>query len=137
MPRYIKTFVQIEKFVTNADSNMPATFGWYKYYRSNLFGLCKATYETLKPQHGLVMFTLYGTCRAIVIRYREQYGNLYTIFELTALPGFRKSRVLKIAPYLSLETGSPERAKQKTKMCDAPSGLSVNTHRFTWGVAPG
>jgi hypothetical protein len=50
-----------------------------------------------------------------LIRYRDQYGDLYTIFELTSLPGFRKSRVLKIAPYLSLETGRSKRVERKKK----------------------
>lgn len=47
-----------------------------------------------------------------LIRYRENYGQLYSVLELAALPGFRKSRIMEIAPLLTVKAGKyvhPER----------------------------
>jgi len=50
-----------------------------------------------------------------LIRYRERYGNLYSVFELAVLPGFRKSRLIKIAPYLTVDTGKQVRPDKKNQ----------------------
>lgn len=42
----------------------------------------------------------------VLIEYRNEFGNLYSIYELASLTGFRVSRIRKIACYLTVETGS-------------------------------
>ena len=41
----------------------------------------------------------------VLIKYREDFGELYSIYELGELTGFRISRLRKIAAYLTVETG--------------------------------
>ena len=41
----------------------------------------------------------------VLIKYREDFGELYSIYELGELSGFRNSRLSKIAAYLTVETG--------------------------------
>ncbi|MEN8229923.1 MAG: hypothetical protein ABFS38_17315 [Bacteroidota bacterium] len=40
----------------------------------------------------------------VLIKYREEFGELYSIYELGELRGFRISRLRKIAAYLTVET---------------------------------
>jgi len=37
----------------------------------------------------------------VLLKYREQYGPLYSIYELAGLPGFRRSRVVEITPCIT------------------------------------
>jgi len=50
-----------------------------------------------------------------LIKYRENYGMLYSIYELAALTGFRSSMLREIAPFLSLEPGSRAVVQKKNR----------------------
>lgn len=50
-----------------------------------------------------------------LIRYRESYGILYSVFELSALPGFRKSKIMEIAPFLTAKAGKHVNPERKNK----------------------
>ncbi len=48
----------------------------------------------------------------MIIRYREEFGELYSIYELTGLTGFNESRIRSIEAYLTVITGTtPHPAK--------------------------
>jgi len=50
-----------------------------------------------------------------LIKYREKYGRLYSLYELAALAGFRISRLREIAPCLTVDSGPWIRENKKNK----------------------
>ena len=41
----------------------------------------------------------------MLLKYRSEFGTLYSVFELAGLTGFRMARLREIAPYLTVEDG--------------------------------
>ncbi len=41
----------------------------------------------------------------VLLRYRKEYGSLFSLNELIILPGFRQSRLREIAPFLTVQEG--------------------------------
>ena len=53
----------------------------------------------------------------MLIRYREDFGELYTIYELAGVSGFRESRIREIAAYITVQPGGdPKSTKNRSHM---------------------
>lgn len=61
-----------------------------------------------------------------ILKYREQYGPLFSVYELAALPGFRMSRLSGILPFLTTgkKGARPEETTAKTRLL-IQSGISL------------
>ncbi|MCD4710076.1 MAG: helix-hairpin-helix domain-containing protein, partial [Bacteroidales bacterium] len=53
--------------------------------------------EKLEASGLFTPFQLYN-----LLKYREKYGEIYSLYELEALPGFHQSKVLEIEPFVTL-----------------------------------
>ncbi len=51
----------------------------------------------------------------MIIKYREEFGELYSIYELAGLSGFRESRIREIEPYLTLKEGTGREINRGSK----------------------
>ena len=50
-----------------------------------------------------------------LLNYREKYGELYSIHELSVLPGFHPSKILEIEPFICLEHSHIHNGKKRPK----------------------
>ena len=62
--------------------------------------LNRATPEQLEASGLFTPFQIH-----MLLKYRSEFGTLYSVFELAGLTGFRMDRLREIAPYLSVEVG--------------------------------
>ncbi len=51
----------------------------------------------------------------VLIKYRERYGDLYSIYELKALTGFRESSLRKIAAAVTFDQGPAQRPEKRER----------------------
>lgn len=63
--------------------------------------------EELEASGLFTPFQLYN-----LLKYREKYGEVYSMYELVALPGFHRSKVLEIEPFITLVHSNIHTGKQ-------------------------
>ena len=73
--------------------------GEYPDSRPTRIDLNHASLEDLEASG---IFTSYQV--HMLLKYREKYGPIFSIYELAVLPGFHSSKVFEIEPYVSLKT---------------------------------
>ncbi len=66
--------------------------------------------EELESSGLFTPFQLYN-----LLNYREKYGELYSIHELSVLPGFHQSKVLELEAFICLEHSHIQNGKKRTK----------------------
>ena len=72
--------------------------------------LNRATEEELSKSRLFTPFQVH-----VLLKYRDKYGDLYSIYELPALPGFRVNLLKEISPYICTVTGGaqiPEKSRR-------------------------
>lgn len=90
----------------------------YERTESGPIYLNRATEEQLEDSGLFTSYQLYQ-----LIRYREKYGVIYSIYELLAIPGFRESKVHELVPFLVLTSGiTPPGKKSLRQMVLADVG---------------